>query len=179
MNQSIFKPEDDSKDDDITIHELLQWRNSSDPSSHHFGILQRELDDLRHILASTKNPPAIPARPVLDSNPDIESTTRPKREVNHQNIPTCKGRTSTPQSRSRPSLKKDLERVTKFKEVFTGDKNQNIEAFYGRFESWCRSHGHNDRYKSPPHSSWWMDNSNSSQTSDSRKVRRYRHTLIP
>ena len=41
----------------------------------------------------------------------------------------------------------DLERLEKFKEVFTGDKNQNIEAFFKRFESWCRKHGHDDIYK--------------------------------
>ena len=41
----------------------------------------------------------------------------------------------------------DLERALKFKEVFSGDKSQNIEAFFDRFETWCAKQGHNDDYK--------------------------------
>ena len=41
----------------------------------------------------------------------------------------------------------DLERMAKLNEVFTGDKNQNIEAFFERFENWCENHHHNDGYK--------------------------------
>ena len=40
-----------------------------------------------------------------------------------------------------------MEPHRKFKEVFTGEENQNVEAFFDRFESWCRNHGHGDRYK--------------------------------
>ena len=41
----------------------------------------------------------------------------------------------------------DLERLSKFKEVFSGTKDQNIEAFFERFESWCRHHEHDHQYK--------------------------------
>ena len=41
----------------------------------------------------------------------------------------------------------DLERLSKFKEVFSGSKDQNIEAFFERFELWCRHHGHDHQYK--------------------------------
>ena len=41
----------------------------------------------------------------------------------------------------------DLERLSKFKEVFSGSKDQNIEAFFQRFESWCDHHNHDHRYK--------------------------------
>ena len=43
--------------------------------------------------------------------------------------------------------KMELERALKFKEVFSGDKSQNIEAFFDRFETWCAKQGHNDEYK--------------------------------
>ena len=41
----------------------------------------------------------------------------------------------------------DLERLLKFKEVFSGSKDQDIEAFFDRFESWCHHHNHDHRYK--------------------------------
>ena len=41
----------------------------------------------------------------------------------------------------------DLERASKFKEVFTGAKEQNIEAFFDRFDLWCAKNGHTDEYK--------------------------------
>ena len=43
--------------------------------------------------------------------------------------------------------KMDLERLSKFKEVFSGAKDQNIEAFFNRFESCCNNHDHDNRYK--------------------------------
>ena len=43
--------------------------------------------------------------------------------------------------------KMDLERLSIFKEVFSGAKDQNIEAFFERFESWCNNHDHDNRYK--------------------------------
>ena len=43
--------------------------------------------------------------------------------------------------------KMDLERLSRFKEVFSSSKDQNIEAFFDRFESWCRNHEHDNRYK--------------------------------
>ena len=41
----------------------------------------------------------------------------------------------------------DLERASKFKEVLTGAKEQNIEAFFDRFDLWCTKNGHTDEYK--------------------------------
>ena len=41
----------------------------------------------------------------------------------------------------------DLERLSKFKEVFFGTKDQTIEAFFDRFELWCDNQGHDDCYK--------------------------------
>ena len=41
----------------------------------------------------------------------------------------------------------DLERASKFKEVFTGAREQNIEAFFDRFDLWCAKNGHTDEYK--------------------------------
>ena len=41
----------------------------------------------------------------------------------------------------------DLEHLSKFKEVFYGAKDQNIVAFFERFESWCNIHNHNNWYK--------------------------------
>ena len=41
----------------------------------------------------------------------------------------------------------DLERLSKFKEAFSGSKDQNIEAFFEPFESWCDNHDHDNRCK--------------------------------
>ena len=41
----------------------------------------------------------------------------------------------------------DIDRVNRFKEVFTGTKDQNIEAFLERFETWCAKNGHDNNYK--------------------------------
>ena len=43
--------------------------------------------------------------------------------------------------------KMDLKRLSKFKDVFSGTKDQNMEAFFERFESWCNNHDHDHRYK--------------------------------
>ena len=43
--------------------------------------------------------------------------------------------------------KMDMERAAKFKEVFSGDKGQNIEAFFDRFDLWCDRNGHSDECK--------------------------------
>ena len=40
-----------------------------------------------------------------------------------------------------------LERTMKFKEIFSGEKGQNVEGFFDRFEKFCDLHGHNDEYK--------------------------------
>ena len=47
----------------------------------------------------------------------------------------------------RQRRKMELERALKFKEVFSGDKSQNVEAFFDRFETWCAKQGHDDNYK--------------------------------
>ena len=41
----------------------------------------------------------------------------------------------------------ELDRAHKFKEIFSGTKNQNVEAFFDRFDRWCENQGHDDRYK--------------------------------
>ena len=41
----------------------------------------------------------------------------------------------------------DLERASKFKEIFTGAKGQNVEAFFDRFDLWCAKNGHTDDFK--------------------------------
>ena len=41
----------------------------------------------------------------------------------------------------------DLEWLSKFKKVFSCSKDQNKEAFFERFESWCNNHNHDNRYK--------------------------------
>ena len=50
----------------------------------------------------------------------------------------------------------ELERVNKFKEIFTGEKSQNIEAFLERFDTWCGKHGHENDYKTT-HFSFLLD----------------------
>ena len=41
----------------------------------------------------------------------------------------------------------DLERAQKFKEIFSGSKNQNVEAFLDRFDRWCTNQNHGNDYK--------------------------------
>ena len=41
----------------------------------------------------------------------------------------------------------DLERPSKFKKVFSGLKDLNMEAFFECFETWCNNHDHGNLYK--------------------------------
>ena len=47
----------------------------------------------------------------------------------------------------RQERKMELERARKFKDVFSGEEGQNIEAFFDKFEKWCMNQGHDDEYK--------------------------------
>ena len=84
---------------------------------------QRELAELLKKHAAS--------RPTLDSSPARTHSHRPTTGPEH----------------SPSSEKMDLEGVRKFKEVFNGDKKQNVEAFFERFDLWCETNGHNDAYK--------------------------------
>ena len=109
----------------VTIHEQESQddQNDSQPNPR----FHQDLAELTEVLRRRRTE-GTAADPVLISTPQME--------------PESSNTSSTPAAK-----KMDLERVAKFKEVFSGDKGQNIEAFFDRFDLWCENNGHTDAYK--------------------------------
>ena len=103
----------------------MHYENIADlrDRNHTNNNFQQELTELLDRYATN--------RQVLDSSPARTQNRRPTTGLGH----------------SPSSEKRDLERVRKFNETFNGDKRQNIEAFFDRFDLWCETNGHDDAYK--------------------------------
>ena len=103
----------------ITLEE--QREQAAEQASPINPNFRRELEELSRELQRRRETQQITNEPILASTPeDRRDNTSPKME---------------------------LERAAKFKEVFSGSKDQNIEAFFDRFELWCDNHGHGDDFK--------------------------------
>ena len=87
---------------------------------------QKELTDLQDELNRRRRTKGTATDPVVISTPQTE-------EEFTSSIPAAK--------------KMEMERIAKFKETFSGNKGQNIEAFFDRYDLWCEKNGHSKDYK--------------------------------
>ena len=65
----------------------------------------------------------------------------------HSNNQREEHQPANPLSSSHTEPKMELDRINRFKEVFTGEKSQNIEGFRERFETWCSKNDRGNDYK--------------------------------
>ena len=125
---SLHHPDPDQHDPEVhqDVEEpepisLEEQREITEQNSFVNPNFRRELEELSRELQRRRETQPTTNEPALISTPEENpNTARPKME---------------------------LERAAKFKEIFSGNKDQNIEAFFDRFELWCDKHGHHDDYK--------------------------------